>query len=38
MAYENDQTCNNLGLGKDAYPIGIKDLGHKGDWKKNLER
>jgi hypothetical protein len=36
MAYENDETCDNLGLRKDAYAIGIKDLGYKSDWKKNL--
>ena len=34
MAYENDEACNKLGLRKNAYPIGIKDLGvYKGVWK-----
>ena len=35
MAYDTDEACNNLGLSKDAYPISIKDLGYKGDWKKS---
>jgi len=35
MAYDTDEACNNLGLSKDAYPISIKNLGYKGDWKKS---